>query len=223
MKKIVIVSAVILAAVFLTVYFVPLKGPWIDGAVSAYLSLKFRSPLRVKEAKIERLSVIFFRSLALTDRAGRDWATTGPGRVSRASSRLYIRLTGAALSPQTAGRLAMLSSVLPDGGKGFFEAEEISAVVVDRQMSMTVHVSRWVSGAFTLKGGIKFSGGKAVKAHALLLFSPAFVEKLPGEVRSRLKPRPDGSGEFRLAFLENKLTLAGATGPVLKAQWQRAA
>ena len=114
----------------------------------------------------------------------------------------------------------MLSSVLPDGGRGIFEAQEILAIVVRRKEAVTVHIPRWVSEKFVLRGGIKFVRERAVKAHALLLFPRSLMNELPGEVRSRLKARPDGFGEFRLTYLENKLTLAGAKGPLLKAQWQ---
>ena len=220
MKKALFGLAASLAAVFLAGFFIPLEGAWLDGPVSAYLSQKLHTGIRVKSPKITRWSVLSFQSLALTDPAGAEWATSGPGRARRAFSRVTIHLTDLALAPKIAQRFAMLSSVLPDGGRGLFEAREILAIVVERKKATTVHVPRWVSDKFVLKGGVRFAGRRAVKAHALLLFPSGFLDGLPGEVRSRLKVRPDGFGEFRLTFLENKLILEGASGPLLKAQWQ---
>ncbi|MGH7198384.1 MAG: hypothetical protein ACREH5_06555 [Candidatus Omnitrophota bacterium] len=220
MKKTAAGFAALLTAVILAGFFIPIAGPWLDRPVSAYLSRQFHTGIRVEGSRVTRWSVLSFRSMALTAPDGGEWARSGPGRVRRSFSRVYVRLTRLVLAPKTAGGIAMISSVLPDGGKGLFDAREISVIVVRRKGTVTVHVPHWLSDKFVLRGGIKFAGGRTVKAYALLLFPRSFLKELPGEVRSRLKARPDGFGEFRLMFMENQLTLTGATGPFLKAQWQ---
>lgn len=220
MKKVAVSAAALLAAAFLTGFFLPWEGPWLDGPVSSLLSRKFHADVQVEGSRVTRWSVLSVGSAHLRGRDGADWAATGPGKIRRSFSRTFITLTDLVLAPKVAGRFVTLSSVLPDGGRGLFEAREIAAVIIHHKEATTVHVSRWVSEAFVLRGGIKLVGGRVVKAHALLVFPRSVLERLPGDVRSRLKARPDGSGEFRLTFSENSFTLAGATGPLLKAQWQ---
>lgn len=223
MKKLTAGLAAVLLTALFAGYLVPFEGPWVDRAVSGYLSSKFRADVRMTGSRISRWSSISFSSVSFGKSGGGRWADSGPGEARRVRFGEAIRVSDLAFSGEIARRFTMLSSLLPDGGRGLWSAREVRAVVTRRRGAQTLHLLRWKSEHFLLRGGIRFLAGKAVKAHALLLFPRPFLESLPGEVRSRLRMRPDGSGELRLTYAGSQIALAGAGGVMLKARWQGSA
>ena len=214
-------------AVFLTLggagLFIPMRGPWVDWAVSRFLSGKIGLESCCVNARIAAWSEVSFdRMSAGGDSKNVLWDTEkgeirfGPRpflAVSVKELRLFRRLL----------REPFLESLpISRGLQGDVLIRQLTALWSGNHLSGTLHLLECLSDDFGLRGGAKWGNGRLIKAYFYFSLSPEKSKKIPAEISRRMIPLKNGWVGTRIIYSQNELTMSGLRGPLFQAKWHEA-
>ena len=149
---------------------------------------------------------------------GRGWIRLhiGPSLFSR----VEFTLTDSRLEP------ALFSHALGDSGgskHGPFSASlPLERAVLGFRQERGKQVLRaysLVSKNFTARGGFRWSNGRLETLHGMLLLSPEWADKIPGDWWDRFPSNGRGQKIVKADFRDHQWTLFGRSGPLLRASW----
>ncbi len=204
---------------------VPLRGRWLDRAVSEWVSRRSGHHLEFSQTSLVIAArTATFGSARLTDANGRLTASAVEGKVrlsgwscERGSLTMReLRLDSGVLWKTLA--TAAPAGVLPETPQIRFGPVRIDRV--RRQDRTTLHLSEIRSDDFRLVGGWQWERGRTRKAHLRVAVSGRVGSSIPKALAKRLRPRRDGFLEWRLVFFGNSLEVDGVSGPIVKARWR---
>ena len=210
-------------------YFWTVRGPWLDSVFSSALSQRLGWEVECKNVRMARWSRMDFDSATVKSGPKDTLAKTGAGAILFQSSplnligavtRTNLDLKQISLAEDFGGNTPFASS-LPEGLiKSPLNVDEASVIVAKHDKLTNIHLIRFVSEGVVLRGGAQVKEGRIVKAHAIILFAGDRFNRLPEEIRMRMMRRQNGWQGFRFVYGQNVLTVMGAQGPLLKAQWK---
>lgn len=200
---------------------IPVRGEWVDWAVSRLLSRYSGLEIRCANAKIIRWSVISFDRI-ITGRDSKNALFEAvEGEIRREPhSFLVISLKNIRLLQQILKDPALDSLPISKGLQGDFVVRELTVLWSGNSLSGTIHLSECVSDDFNLRGGLKWDNGKLTKAFFYFALPPERSKRIPGSILRRLIPLKNGWLGTRITYFSNKLTLSGRRGPLFQAKWQ---
>ncbi len=228
MKKIVLLFSGLILLLALIGLWVPVRGPWADFFVSQVLSKQFNLPIQCVHSRVERWSDIYFDSLKISNKTNNISAQTGPGRIhfqftslfGAQSSETSLSLNQVILAGSFDKQAPLLVPFLGSLSKGPILIDKLCITLVRRAGYTTIHVTECLSKELFLRGGFQVAENRVGKAHILIALPDATIRRIPKEISSRMIPRAQGWKGLKIIFREKDLTVLGAGGPVLKAQWQ---
>lgn len=216
------------ATVLAMTYWLPVRGLWVDLAVSRRISQKVGLPVTLVNTRIIHWSQIQFDLMTLTGRNNNVWVVSGKGRIERPIAlpwdkgvlRTKITLDDFAILEDFYRSLPAIGWI---SGRAFNDpifAHRIQMVLSERDQTLQAHLIRFDSVEVFLSGGVQVVGRELLKAHAFLFLPDEKFEKIPKEARSQMIRRKNQWRGVHLLLRRHSLTVIGASGPFFQAEWQ---
>ncbi|MBI4353477.1 MAG: hypothetical protein HY593_06110 [Candidatus Omnitrophica bacterium] len=220
-----------LAAAFLLLFglvYGVTRGPWLGGVLSWFLHRKTGIEAGFLNARVEGLSRIGFHSASFRENGGRLRARTGPGALrlvdpfwgSDNRRKVEWSFHQAVLSKDLYKNLPVLSHAFGYLFEGAVKAHQVKVLLVEGPSFFSVRLLQCLSPDFSMRGGIRFEGGRFKKAHFLLFGSVRAIDKVPGQIRSRMIYWNKSWAGFRVIFYPHEVVCIGRKGPLFQVAWE---
>lgn len=213
-----------LLAIFLALcaagFFIPVSGEWVDPLVSRLLSRELGIGVRCVNARIVRWSKVYFNQMTVGVKPEEMLLESGSGEIYLHTPPFLIFRLNDIRFTQHIGSYGFIASLpIAKGLQGELTIQRFTAGLSGQKEKGFLHLFECDSDHFKLKGGVKWGGGRVMKAHLYLSLSPEKTKKLPKEILRRMIPREKGWVAVRIVYGQNKLVLAGPNGPLFQAKW----
>ncbi len=208
-------------------FWVPWEWAWVDRISSEFLSRSLGVSVHVHHVKVRRWSMISFDSIELAFANEKASLRSGAGSIRFSGSGFFertppmdIELNHVSVPESLTRRIPFLPLPPSNTARSSLRVDRLRAYVLQKKKYFIVHLLEFSSKEIEAKGGIKYTDdGKVDKAHVVLFFSRAVVERLPESIWPRIVTSQEGKGRIRFIISKQTLTVIGVHGPLLKAQW----
>ena len=203
-------------------------GYGCDGAFSKIISRRLGFDVQLTGVRWQAWDRLQFEGSRASGNSSEPWFGTGRGWIRlhigpSLFSQAEFTLTNARLEPALFSRA--LGRAVGSQRSLFLGPLPVERAVLgfrQEKGKQALRIYALVSKNFSGRGGFRWSNGRLETLHGMLLLSPEWKEKIPGDWLDRFPSNGRGQKIVKADFRDHQWTLFGRSGPLLRASWQAA-